>query len=71
MPHEILASVRVELAEDPQQMAEALGEVAEAWASMLAAIDQRKPDVSFSVNETRNKPGRPRKPKLVTPPEAA
>ena len=59
MPHEVIASVRVVLPEAPADMAGALGEIAEAWSNFLGAFDQYAPssEVSFSVNETRSKPG--------------
>jgi hypothetical protein len=59
MPHEVIASVRVVLPEAPAEMAGALGEIAEAWSNFLTAFDQYEAssEVTFTVNETRSKPG--------------
>ena len=72
MPHEVIASVRVVLPEAPADMAGALGEIAEAWSNFLGAFDQysASSEVTFSVNETRAKPGpkpqrKPRKFKIM------
>jgi hypothetical protein len=54
--HEIIASIRVTLPDDPQQMAERLSTVAGAWAEFLAVMEPQ-PESTFSVNETRGKPG--------------
>lgn len=65
MAHEVLASVRVTLPDGPAEMAGALGEIAEAWSTFLSAFDQYEAsrEVTFNVNETRAKGGRPRKPR--------
>ena len=57
MAHEIVASIRVALPDDPQQMAEELSTVAGAWAEFLAAMIPSPTESSFAVNETRGKPG--------------
>jgi hypothetical protein len=70
MPHEILASVRVVLPEGPAEMAGMLGDFAGAWANFLTEFDQYLPssEVSFSVTETRSKPGpEPQRKKSATP----
>ena len=57
MAHEVTASIRVLLPDDPQQMAETLGDIATAWSEFLAGVDQYGVDIAFTVNETRGKPG--------------
>jgi len=59
MPHEVIASVRVVLPEAPAEMAGALGDIAGAWANFLTGFDQYEAssEVTFTVNETRSKPG--------------
>jgi len=77
MPHEVVASIQLTLPEPPGEMAGRLGEVADAWAGMLAALDPFEGCATFSVNEVRKRSDagtkRPRKPRLaaVEPPEAA
>jgi hypothetical protein len=74
MSHEIYASVRVTLPDGPADMANALGEIATAWANFLAGFDQYSASstVSFTVNETRSRAPatgakRGRKPRKVWP----
>jgi hypothetical protein len=69
MIHEIFGSLRVELPEDPRQSAKILADVATAWAAMLETIDLEA-EASLTTNEGRTKRA-PRKPRLVTPTEAA
>ena len=59
MPHEVIASIRVVLPEGHAEMSGALGEIADSWSNFLTAIDEYKAssEVTFSVNETRNRPG--------------
>ena len=73
---EVIASVRIELQDDPVKMAEALGTVATAWSEFLDKLLPIVPEMAlFDVNQTRTKAVRkPRRPKLITtapPPEAA
>jgi hypothetical protein len=45
-----------------------LGEIAEAWAEFLGSIEQPNSEVTFSVNETRAKPGpKPQRKPRATP----
>jgi hypothetical protein len=55
--HEIVASIRIALPGDPRQMAEDLSTIAGAWGEFLSAIDLGENEATFSVNETRAKPG--------------
>jgi hypothetical protein len=57
MGHEVIATIRVPLPDEPQSMAATLAEIAGAWSKFLATVAQSGADVSFSVNETRGKPG--------------
>jgi hypothetical protein len=59
MAHEVIASLRVVLPEGHSEMAGALGEIADSWSNFLIAIEEYKAssEVTFSVNETRSKPG--------------
>lgn len=66
--HELYASMRVELPEDPRQFAKMVAEVTTAWASMLEAIGLEV-EAPISINEVRAKVTRkPRRPRLVPPP---
>ena len=72
MSHEIYASVRVTLPDGPADMANALGEIATAWATFLAVLDQSTSVVSLTVSETRSRAPatgarRGRKPRKVWP----
>jgi hypothetical protein len=71
MAHEVIASIRVELSDDPTEMVAMLGVTAEAWANMLKAVGAR--EQSFAVNEVKARPGpRPgttRKPRIVAVPQ--
>jgi len=68
MPHEVIASIQVLLPDDPKDMAGALASVAEAWASLLAAIEPTPCTPTFAVNETRTSRAtrKPRTPRLVS-----
>jgi hypothetical protein len=59
MGHDVIASARVTLPDTPQQMAETLSTIAGAWSEFLAVLDALPMQVesTFSVNETRAKPG--------------
>jgi hypothetical protein len=71
MAHEVIASVRVELSDDPTEMVAMLGVTAAAWGSMLKAVG--KCEQTFAVNEVKAKPGpRPgttRKPRIAAVPQ--
>ena len=56
MPHDIIASIRVTLPDNPQQMAEQLSTVAGGWSEFLSSLDPLQVESTFSVNETRGKP---------------
>ena len=73
MAHRVDASFQMLLPDKPVDMASCLADVATAWAAFTVALDHYEAELMFSINESRTKParGRPRKPRLVTPPEAA
>jgi hypothetical protein len=54
--HEVVASIRVTLPVEPQEMVEELSTIASAWGEFLSAIGNDG-EAAFSVNETRAKPG--------------
>jgi len=71
MASELYASLRVELLPDPLQASGMIADISKAWAAMLEAIGLEV-EASFTINETRTKAVRkPRKPRLVTPPQDA
>jgi hypothetical protein len=68
---ELFASVRIELMEDPRQNAAILAEFAGAWQTMLEKVGLEV-EASLTISEGRTKAVRkPRKPRLVTPQDAA
>ena len=71
MMQELFASVRIEMTDDPRQVAGTLADFGKAWATMLETIGLEV-EASVTISEGRTKvTRRPRKPRLVSPPEAA
>ncbi len=70
MAHELIASIRVALPEEPQKMADALARIATAWGTFTREVGTPETTLTFAVNETRARGGnglrrgRPRKVKI-------
>ena len=69
MMQELFASVRIEMTDDPRQVAGTLADFGKAWATMLETIGLEV-EASVTISEGRAKRA-PRKPRLVPPQEAA
>ncbi len=73
MAHELIASIRVALPEEPQKMADALARIATAWGTFTREVGTPETTLTFAVNETRArtgnglKRGRPRKARMDEP----
>lgn len=68
---ELFASIRIEMTDDPRQVAGVLADFGTAWAAMLEKLGLEV-EASITISEGRAKtPRKPRRPRLVTPPEAA